>query len=269
MTCEYCMTFSGCVIFSLTRYQSLNLEHRVAQGPRGTAIWQLYLCSLSTTMSATTRELMHSLAGPLKQLGSRGEQPLDESKIGDSLLFITEDGSTVTMVVSAYSNTTYYTIVTEGAKTSIYKGSGKVSVLSRSMHIATVSAALRGHVNVWDTFWNWNGGASSPSQPPQEAEKSCADWGNEKGGTEKQPEKADSCGDDGSDDEACMARGHLLDKTRETDLRPRPDPSSISMTLARVNERDRTREDEMLFTQWGKEAASSIGGWTVRIDKTS
>lgn len=79
---------------------------------------------------------------------------LDESQIGDVLLFISpeSEGYQDTRIVSAFSHTTYYTITADanGFNTNVYRGDAKGSVFKGIFsHIATVSRAS-GH-RVWES----------------------------------------------------------------------------------------------------------------------
>lgn len=64
---------------------------------------------------------------------------IDESKLGDVLLFKTE--ALCTRVVSRYRQVTCYTIVDEGTKMIIYRGE-RTSIFGGANHIATVTTAL-------------------------------------------------------------------------------------------------------------------------------
>lgn len=78
---------------------------------------------------------------------------LDESMLGDVLLFISPESSCQnTKVVSAFTHKTYYTITTDagGFNTRIYRGNAKGSMIDGFFnHIATVSTA-NGH-RVWES----------------------------------------------------------------------------------------------------------------------
>ncbi|PSR72106.1 hypothetical protein PHLCEN_2v12021 [Hermanssonia centrifuga] len=77
----------------------------------------------------------------------------DETKLGDALIFNNDD-SQCTSVSSPYGlKKTYYTIISDGQETHIYRGNGKAGVIKgRSTHIATVSAARSRASAPWSLF---------------------------------------------------------------------------------------------------------------------
>lgn len=186
---------------------------------------------------------------------------VDESAIGDVLLFQTDEGSACTRVCSAYSSKTYYTIASRDLETVIYRGNAKGTAFISSTHVATVSTATSGRNRFRDALWNLAGMMSNMAGPPEFQGETDTDASGLKKNVKEEvaltPEKA-------LDDD--RKGGRVSEKhSEESGTYASSDRSEHRLMAART---PTVGQDRMVFIRLGRDAFSRVGD-CLKVDTSS